>query len=105
MNEVTKSMETHMSDSAFIDSRKGPHAAADLSDHQIEYLSKLVMWEVAIRLSKDDYIAYLERLLSLRDTHGGLVDQAKQERELMQFEAQVLADLADLPVRDEDAAA
>lgn len=94
-----------MSESAYIDSKKGPHAAADLSPSQIEYLSKLVMWEVAIRISKDEYVAYLERLIALRESHAELIDQAKEERDLMEFEAQVLADLADLPVRSEPDAA
>lgn len=95
-----------MSESAYIDSKKGPHAAADLSASQIEYLSKLVMWEVAIRVSEAEYVEYLERLIKLRHSHAGLIDQAKQERDLMEFEAQVLADLANLPLQaDEEAAA
>lgn len=94
-----------MSEPAYIDSTKGPHAAAELTDHQVEYLCKLVLWEVSVRLPEHQYKAYLERQIQLRTEHAGLIERAKQERDLMDFEAQVLADLADLPISSDDAAA
>ena len=87
-----------MSEFARIDPTKGPHAAAELSDDQVEYLCKLMLWEVSMRTSKTQCVDFLEDLVGIREDLDHLIGEARQERDLMAFEADVLADLDDLLV-------
>lgn len=86
-----------MSASLHIDPTDGPHAAAALTDDQLEYLSKLMLWELSVRTSKDGFMDYLELFKTLREGNDELIDEVQYERDLMHFEEEVLADLDALP--------
>ena len=83
-----------------IDPTRGPHAAADLSDEELDGLARIVAWEVAVRTTTEQF----------RDQLGGLADQrvhmqeaieaVRRERELMRFAAEVMQDIEQLPVVD-----
>lgn len=89
-----------MSDSFHIDPSDGPHAAAGLTDDQVEYMCKLLLWELSVRMSEADFVDYLRTMRILREQHADLVSQVKYERDLMHFEEEVLADLAELPTKE-----
>lgn len=82
----------------YIDPTKGPHAGADLTDEQVEYLCRLAFWELSVRTPDSDYLEFVEALPAIRQEIDDLVCQTRVERELMQFEADVMADLDDLPL-------
>ncbi len=86
-----------MSDSIHIDPADGPHAAAGLSDEQVESLCNLMLWELSVRTSERQFMEYLHHRKVLREEHADLVDQVAYERDLMHFEEDVLADLDALP--------
>ncbi len=81
-----------------IDPGRGPHAAADLSDEALEYLYKILTWELAIRTSRDTFVARLVELLEAREGIDETIDELRRERELMRFASEVLADIERLPV-------
>lgn len=86
-----------MSEAFHIDPTDGPHAAAGLTNDQVEHLCQLMLWEISIRYSKDDFMGYLETLRRVREENSDIIGQVKYERDIMQFEESVLADLAALP--------
>lgn len=86
-----------MSDSFHIDPNDGPHAAAGLTFEQVDYLCKLMLWELGVRSSEAEFLGYLDAMKALREEHADLVRQVQYERDLMHFEQDVLEDLANLP--------
>ena len=81
-----------------IDPSQGAHAAADLSDAEVEYLAKLALWEYAVRNDRHQWIDFVEEIMSVRDEVHEVIVEVRKERELMAFEAEVLADLDNLEV-------
>ena len=86
-----------MSDAFHVDPSDGPHAAAGLTDNQVEYMAQLMLWELSIRYTEDQFMEYLEALRLVRQDNAEVIDQAKQDRDVINFEASVLADLDSLP--------
>lgn len=87
-----------MDEFARIDPTKGPHAAADLDDDQVEYLCKLILWELSMRTTVAEYAEFLGDMSGIREELDELIGEARTERDLMAFEAEVLSDLDALPV-------
>ncbi len=81
-----------------IDPTRGPHAAADLSDDEVEYLCKLVLWELSMRTTMAEYEEFLTDLSGIREELDDLICEARKERDQMEFKASVLADLEELPL-------
>ena len=86
-----------MSDSLHINPADGPHAAAGLTDHQVEYMCKLMLWELSVRRSEGAFMDYLDEMRTLREQNADVVEQAQYERDVLNFEESVLADLDALP--------
>lgn len=86
-----------MSGAFHVDPSDGPHAAAGLTDDQVEHLCQLMLWEISIRYSKEDFMGYLETLRHVREQNADIIGQVKHERDIMDFEESVLADLDALP--------
>ena len=84
-----------------IDPTNGPHAAAELSDEALEYLSKVVALEFALRTDAEYFRDKLVALAEARSAMQDTIDQVRHERDLMRFAAQVMADLEQLPVVEE----
>ena len=80
-----------------IDPSQGPHAAAGLTDEEVEFLSGMLIWELGIRFSRDEYIELMERATAARDRLEDEIEFTRHEREMMQFEVEVLSDLDALP--------
>lgn len=85
-----------------IDFEKGPHAASGLTYQQLEQIHRIVTLEMAVRMNREDFIELLEMLADARKQHDDVVDQVRRDRDLMHFEASVLADLEKLSVTPEE---
>lgn len=81
-----------------IDPSKGPDAAADASNEQLEVLLQILMWELALRTTRETYDEYLARLAKARHQLDKELDSARRKRDQARFVASVLDDLARLPV-------
>ncbi len=76
----------------------GPHAAAALTDAQLEQLMEIVHWEAAMRMDRDGYHRLLRNYMEARDRSQDRLDSARGERERLTFAQDVLRDIAALPV-------
>jgi hypothetical protein len=84
-----------------IDPSQGPEAAADATNDQLETLLRIVMWELAMRTSKDQFDHHLSRLAHARAEMDADLDNARHKREQRRFMTSVLQDLEQLPVKSE----
>ena len=80
-----------------IDPSQGPHAAAGLTDEEVEFLSGMLIWELGIRFPREEYLDLLARASAARDRLDDEIEFTKQEREMMRFEIEVLSDIDALP--------
>ena len=80
-----------------INNEQGPHAAANLSDADVQYLAGVVLWELALRSHRDDFVAYLQQLIEQRETGEDQLESVRHQRDLMQFAAEVMFDIQRLP--------
>lgn len=81
-----------------IDPSQGPDAAASATNEQLETLLRIVMWEFALRTSKESFEQHLAQLAKAREQMDDDLESARQKREQRRFVAAVLDDLARLPV-------
>jgi len=81
-----------------IDPSQGPEAAADATNDQLETLLRIVMWELAMRTSKDQFDHHLSRLARARAEMDDDLNNARNKREQRRFTASVMQDLEQLPV-------
>lgn len=88
-------------ESMHIDPGKGEHAAADLSDGALRYLFELVLWELAIRTDAEEFNDCLSAANEARRSLEERLVQARGQRELMRFAAEVMHDLERIPVIEE----
>lgn len=88
-------------ESMHIDPGKGDHAAADLSDGALRYLFELVLWELAIRTDADEFNDCLCAANEARRSLEERLVQARGQRELMRFAAEVMLDIERIPVIEE----
>ena len=84
-----------------IDPSQGPHAAAGLTDEEVEFLSGMLIWELGVRFSKEEYLELLDRACSARERLDEEIECTRHEREMMRFEIEVLDDIDSLPSLDE----
>lgn len=85
-----------------IDPNRGPHAAADMTDEELDFIARIVAWEVAVRTSTEHFRDHLAELSEARPQMQQAIQQVRQEREQMRFAREVLADLEQLPVQKEE---
>lgn len=81
-----------------IDPNQGPDAAAGATNEQLEVVLQILMWELAMRTTQEDYHEYLRRCANVRSRMEKDLDSARRKRDQAQFVASVLDDLARLPV-------
>ena len=84
-----------------IDPEKGDHAAADLSDEAMQYLYELVLWELAVRTDAEQFSNCLREANEIRSSLEERLAQARWQRELMRFSAEVMLDIERIPVIEE----
>ncbi len=80
-----------------IDPTRGPHAAADLTDEDLEQLARIIAWEVAVRTTTEQFRDQLGGLADQRADMQEVIDAVRQERELTRFAAEVMNDIERLP--------
>jgi hypothetical protein len=81
-----------------IDPAQGAHAASALSNEELEVLYRIVALEMAVRLSKEQFVELMERLGEARRNQDGLIDKVRVERDRILFVNSVEADLQNLPM-------
>lgn len=81
-----------------IDPRRGPEAAAEVSNEQLETLLRIVMWELALRTTKENFDHHLDTLGKARAEMDADLETARTRRDQRRFEAEVLSDLERLPI-------
>jgi hypothetical protein len=84
-----------------IDPSQGPDAAAEATNDQLETLLRIVMWELALRTTKESFDHHLEVLAKARAEMDDDLDTARAKREQRRFVAEVLRDLERLPMVQE----
>ncbi len=84
-----------------IDPRNGMHAAAEVPDEMLEYLYHTVLFELAVRMERHAFESSLRGTLEARAELDDVVDRVRQQRDLMRFAAEVMRDLAAIPVTAE----
>lgn len=82
-----------------LDPSRGPHAAAALTDEDLDYLAKIVAWEVAVRTSAAHFRDRLNELAEARVHMQEAIQHVRHERDLIRFAEEVLSDLEQLPVQ------
>lgn len=80
-----------------IDLTQGWHGAAELSDGVLHFLLNLVLSELAIRSSAEDVEQSVAELFAKLFAKPAFVDELRTERDLMNFAAEVMADIRSLP--------
>jgi hypothetical protein len=84
-----------------IDPSQGPHAAAGLTDEEVEFLSGMLIWELGVRFPKEEYMELLARASAARERLDDEIEFTRHEREMMRFEIEVLDDIDALPTLGE----
>jgi hypothetical protein len=84
-----------------IDPSQGPDAAADATNDQLEALLRIVMWELAMRTTKEHFDHHLDHLSKVRAEMDDDLETARTKREQRRFVAEVLRDLERLPMVEE----
>lgn len=85
-----------------INNEQGPHAAANLSDADVRYLAGVVLWELAVRSHREDFVAYLHQLIEQRDAGENQLESIRHQRDLMCFAAEVMFDIQQLPETEDE---
>ena len=80
-----------------IDPELGPDAAADMTDEELNYLCKIALWELAVRTDQEQFDSCLEEAMANRRQSSDEVAQVRKQRDMMQFAAQVMMDIQQLP--------
>lgn len=81
-----------------IDPSNGPHAAANLSDEELDYLQRIISLELAIRMPQEAYERHFRQVAEARREADEMIAQLREDRERMRFVAAVRADLENLPL-------
>lgn len=83
-----------------IDTDLGADAAAALADPELRYLCGISLWELAVRTGEDEFFAYLESVIAMRQAQAAELERTRHRRDQVQFAAQVMADIQRLPDLD-----
>lgn len=84
-----------------IDTDLGADAAADLADPELQYLCGISLWELAVRTGEEEFYAYLESVIAMRQARTAELEDTRHRRDRVQFAAQVMADIQRLPELDD----
>lgn len=76
----------------------GPHAAANLTDEELDYLVRITSLELAIRTEAENFQDRYHHVAEARAENDQMIQRLRVERELMLFAAEVSADLEKLPL-------
>jgi hypothetical protein len=83
--------------SIHIEPDEGADAAAQIPDDQFQLLVKIVVWELAMRTSPEQFENHVRQLAEFREKIEPDLEGARKERDNRRFIAAVLADLEALP--------
>jgi hypothetical protein len=83
--------------SIHIEPEDGADAAAQIPNDQFQLLVKIVVWELAMRTSPEQFEEHVRQLVDFREKVEPDLEGARKERDSRQFIAAVLADLEALP--------
>ena len=83
--------------SIHIEPEEGAEAAAQIPDEQFQLLVRIVVWELAMRTSPEQFEEHVKQLAVFRDRFESDLETARTEREGRRFVAAVMADIASLP--------
>jgi hypothetical protein len=89
--EVREIMSIH------IEPEEGAEAAAGIPNDQFQLLVKIVVWELAMRTSPEQFEEHVRQIAELRAKIEPDLTTARKERDDRRFVASVLADLEALP--------
>jgi hypothetical protein len=81
-----------------IDPDDGPHAGAQLSNADVEYLHRVVALEMAIRMGREAYVMHFQGVAEELGSQEDMIEALRVDRDRMSFIAAVEADLAALLV-------
>jgi hypothetical protein len=77
-----------------IDPNDGPHAGAQLSNADVEYLHRVIALEMAIRMGRETYMMHFHGVAAELGSQEDMIEALRVDRDRMSFIAAVEADLA-----------
>lgn len=83
--------------SIHIEPEEGTEAAAQVPNDQFQLLVKIVVWELAMRTSRQQFEEQVRQVVEFRERIEPDLVNARKERDNRRFVASVLADLESLP--------
>lgn len=83
--------------SIHIEPEEGADAAAQIPNEQFQLLVRIVVWELAIRTSPEQFEEHVRQLSGFRSRFEPDLETARKERDSRRFVASVLADIESLP--------
>ncbi len=83
--------------SIHIEPEEGAEAAAQIPNDEFQLLVRIVVWELAMRTSPEEFEEHLRHLAVFRDKFEKELETARKERDSKRFVAAVLADIEALP--------
>lgn len=82
----------------YIDIRQGWHSAAGMSDATVRLMLNLAIAELAIRCDIEEFEESIVKAFEDRFANKEFLSRLRKERDLMDFAAEVMADIQSLPV-------
>jgi hypothetical protein len=82
-----------------IDPNEGAEAAAEIPDEQFQVLVRIVMWELAMRTSPEQFENHLREVAEVRARMEPDIVASRQARDQRRFVASVLSDIECLPTK------
>jgi hypothetical protein len=89
--------------SIHIKPEEGSDAAARIPNDQFQVLIRIVVWELAMRTSPEEFEEHLRRVADFREKIEPDLAGARRERDNRSFVASVLADLEAIPSTEDRA--
>jgi hypothetical protein len=83
--------------SIHIEPEEGAEAAAAIPNDEFQLLVKIVVWELAMRTSPEQFEEHVRQLAEFREKIESDLETARKDRDNRRFVAAVLADLEALP--------
>jgi len=80
-----------------IDPTKGPDAAAELPDEEFGHLLQILVWELALRTSREQFEQQIRQIAVSRAEAAEDIETAKEAREKQKFINEVMCDIERLP--------
>jgi len=83
--------------SIHIEPEEGPEAAGQIPDEEFQLLVRIVVWELAMRTSPDQFEEHVKQLAAFRARFEPDLETARKARDARRFVAAVMADIESLP--------